>query len=255
MQSDEIPAPLRRLWRLPDPPVRVGRPSNLDVDTVIAAAVRLADEYGLDAVTLPRVAKEIGVTAMSLYRYVGSKSELLQLMLDAATTPRAPESEPDGAWRTGLRDCALALWELYRSRPWLPRVPIETAPSGPHQLAWLERVLATLSSSGLGWGEKMIAVMLVGAHVRQSVLLTQDLTTGRQPDEQQSESEYRYALAMRELVDPQQFPEVSAMFASDVFAESAVPTETTERADFEAGLELVLDGIAARIAANKSRDS
>ncbi|MGH3352735.1 MAG: TetR/AcrR family transcriptional regulator [Nocardioides sp.] len=255
MQSEDIPAPLRRLWRLPDAPTRVGRPSHLDVDTVVAVAVRLADEGGLDAVTLPRVAADLGVTAMSLYRYVGSKNELLQLMVDAATTPRVPEPNPDGSWRTGLRECAVALWELFRTRPWLPRVPIETAPSGPRQLAWLEQILATMAATRLDWGEKMVAVMLLSGYVRQSVLLTQDLTTGRDPDEQQAESERRYALAMVDLVDPQRFPEVAAMFASDVFASAAVPTETTERADFEAGLEIILDGIEAQVDVKAPRES
>ena len=247
MQSNDVPAPLRRLWRLADPPAKVGRPSHLDVDTVVAVAVRIADERGLDAVTLPRVAEEVGVTAMSLYRYVGSKNELLQLMVDAATTPHVPESDPNATWRTGLRECTVALWELFRARPWLPRVPIETAPSGPRQLGWLEQTLATLSTTGLDWGEKMTAVMLLSGHVRQSVLLTQDLTTGRDPDERQAESERRYAQAMRELVDPARFPEVAAMFGSDLFASGDAPTEITERADFEAGLEIVLDGIAAKV--------
>ncbi|MGH3997616.1 MAG: TetR/AcrR family transcriptional regulator C-terminal domain-containing protein [Pseudonocardiaceae bacterium] len=183
------------------------------------------------------------------------KNELLQLMVDAATTPRVPQPSPDGTWRTGLRECAVALWELFRARPWLPRVPIETAPSGPRQLAWLEQILATMATSRLDWGEKMMAVMLLSGYVRQSVLLTQDLTTGRDPDEQQAESERRYALAMGELVDPQRFPEVAAMFASDIFASAAVPTETTERADFEAGLEIILDGIEAQADAKAPRES
>src|SRR5690606_10565395 len=117
MDSDAVPDLVRRLWRLPiTTPTRMGRKSTLDVETVIAAAVRLADAEGLAAATLPKVAEQLGVTAMSLYRHVGSKDELLQLMLDAASGPPAGPAETSG-WREGLWRWALDLWELYRRRP------------------------------------------------------------------------------------------------------------------------------------------
>ena len=108
--------------------------------------------------------------------------------------------------------------------------------------------MTPLAGSALDWGDKLIAVMLLSGHVRQSILLTQELAAGRAPDEEQADSEHRYGLAMRELVDRDRFPEVAAMFASEMFATASVPTETTAREDFDAGLEIVLDGIAARIA-------
>ena len=139
MNDAAVPAALRRLWRLPVTPSRRGRRSTLDVEMVVGTAVRLADEGGLDAATLPKVAEELGVTAMSLYRHVGSKHELLQLMMDAASEPVAPAPEGPVGWRAGLRRWATDLWSLYRDRPWIPRVPLHSAPSGPHQIAWLER--------------------------------------------------------------------------------------------------------------------
>src|SRR5699024_8151877 len=137
MNDNSVPAVFKRLWRLPSAPQRLGRKSTLDVETVVSTAVRLADEGGLDAATLPKVAEELGVTAMSLYRHVGSKHELLQLMMDAASEPVAPAPEGPVGWRAGLRRWATDLWSLYRDRPWIPRVPLHSAPSGPHQIAWL----------------------------------------------------------------------------------------------------------------------
>ncbi|MFD4366406.1 TetR/AcrR family transcriptional regulator [Rhodococcus sp. NPDC058521] len=246
MPGHDIPEPLRRLWRLPEQASRLGRPSSLDTDVVVQAAVRLADRDGLGAATLPRVAADLGVTAMSLYRHVGSKLELLDLMVDfASTTPSAPTE--DRGWREGLTVWADELWDLYRSRPWIVRVPVHGAPTGPNQLAWLERALTVIADTDLDWAEKVGYVMLLSGYVRQSILLTQDLSEGRDDAEQQAESERRYGLAMRDLVDSRRFPQLSDMFDSDVFDGPSVPTETTARNDFHGGLETILDGIAARL--------
>src|SRR5690625_1931343 len=91
MNDVAVPDFFRRLWRLPTVEHRLGRKSALDVETVVSTAVRLADEGGLDAATLPKVAAELSVSAMSLYRHIGSKHELLQLMMDAASEPGRSE--------------------------------------------------------------------------------------------------------------------------------------------------------------------
>lgn len=246
MDNDAVPNSLRRLWRLPMPPSRLGRKSALDLDAVVSTAVRLADSGGLEAATLPRVAEELGVTPMSLYRYVGSKQELLQLMVDAASEPPLTEAGQLD-WREGLRRWAFDLWELSSRRPWIPRVPVYAAPSGPNQVAWLERALAELADTNVEWGDKLIAIGLLSGYVRHSVLLTEDLREGRPVDEEQVESEYRYGLALRELIDPKQFPNVAEMLGTDVFGPVDKSTDETARRDFATGLELVLDGLAKRI--------
>ena len=71
MTDNAVPDFFRRLWRLPEAQQLRGRKSTLDVDTVVSTAVRLADAGGLEAATLPKVALELNVTAMSLYRQIG----------------------------------------------------------------------------------------------------------------------------------------------------------------------------------------
>lgn len=246
MDYEAVPNSLRRLWRLPMPPARLGRKSALDIDAVVSTAVRLADDGGLDAATLPRVAEELGVTAMSLYRYVGSKQELLLLMVDAASEPQQVETEPAG-WRDGLRSWAFDLWELSTRRPWIPRVPVYSIPSGPNQIAWMERALAALSDTDVEWGDKLVAIGLLSGYVRQSVLLTEELREGRPVDEEQAENEYRYGLALRELIDPDQFPHLADMLGTDVFVSNDNSSAETARRDFGNGLDLVLDGLEMRI--------
>src|SRR5699024_11033182 len=111
MSDDVVPAFLERLRWLPADRQSRGRKSNPDVETVVATAVQLADHGGLEAATLPKVAEALNVTAMSLYRHIGSKQELLQLMMDAASEPPGPESAV-ADWREGLRSWAGDLWML-----------------------------------------------------------------------------------------------------------------------------------------------
>src|SRR5690625_1584139 len=143
MNEDAVPDLIRRQWRLPERPARLGRKPTLDVDTVIDAAIELADAAGLEAATLPRISEKLGVTAMSLYRHIGSKEDLLQLMMDAASEP--PTTSAPAGWRPGLRHWALEFWELYRRRPWIAHIPLHRAPSGPNQIAWVEREIGRAS--------------------------------------------------------------------------------------------------------------
>lgn len=253
MENDAVPDALRRLWRLPMPQSRLGRKSALDIETVVSTAVRLADRGGLDAATLPRVADELGVTAMSLYRYVGSKQELLLLMVDAASEPPQAGTAPSN-WREGLRSWAFDLWELSSRRPWIPRVPVYSIPSGPHQIAWMERALAALADTEVEWGDKLVAIGLLSGYVRQSVLLTEDLSAGRPNDEEQADNEYRYGLALRELIDPEHFPNLADMLATDVFISDDASSAETARRDFATGLDLVLDGLEARIGSQEKTE-
>ncbi|AHH15593.1 putative transcriptional regulator, TetR family [Nocardia nova SH22a] len=246
MAGEELSLQLRRLWRLPEPASKQGRPSSLDTDSVVLAAISLADRGGLEAATLPKVAVELGVTAMSLYRHVGSKQELLELMVDRASTPPTPREGAD-SWREALQDWADQLWDLYYERSWIVRVPVHGAPSGPNQLVWFERALAIFDDTDLTWPEKVGFCMVTSGHVRQSILLTQDLAAGRADAEEQAESERRYGLVMRELVEPDRFPALTSMFASTVFDGPDESTMTTARRDFHTGMTVILDGIAARL--------
>lgn len=251
MNEDAVPDLIRRQWRLPERPARLGRKPTLDVDTVIDAAIELADAAGLEAATLPRISEKLGVTAMSLYRHIGSKEDLLQLMMDAASEP--PTTSAPAGWRPGLRHWALEFWELYRRRPWIAHIPLHRAPSGPNQIAWVERGLAPLASTRLTGEQKIRAINLLSGFVRQSHLLAQDLHEGRPAGQAQAQAEHEYGLALARLITADRFPHVAEMLASDVFAESDETTQVTERKDFIDGLELVLDGLEVRIQEAEAR--
>lgn len=249
MTDNAVPDFFRRLWRLPEAPQQRGRKSTLDVDTVVSTAVRLADAGGLEAATLPKVALELNVTAMSLYRHIGSKHELLQLMMDAASRPPDPGSA-EGDWREGLRSWARDLWTLYQERPWLPRVPIYRAPSGPNQVAWLEQGLAELSPTALTAKERLSALTLLSGFVRQSALLQTELEEGREDGQAKSQSEREYGTALAQVISPERFPHLAEVLSAEAFgSEDTDGSENEQDTDFSDGLELILDGLSVQITA------
>ncbi len=139
MATDE-PAP--GIWLRPER-AAVGRPPQRSRAEITAAAIAIADADGLDAVSMRRVAAELGTGAASLYRYVETRDELLDLMTDAAggelTFP-----EPGGDWLAGLVAMGEQLLAGLRRHRWLVRLVTTRPVLGPNGLAALEHFLTVL---------------------------------------------------------------------------------------------------------------
>src|SRR6201994_2196395 len=103
---------------------RRGPHPGLSADAIVDAAVRIADAEGLEAISMARVAAKLGFTTMSLYRYVASKDELLQLMFNAsALGAESLVIEGDG-WRPRLRAWAVIQREMLDRHPWITQMPM-----------------------------------------------------------------------------------------------------------------------------------
>ncbi|MTV23929.1 TetR/AcrR family transcriptional regulator [Nitriliruptoraceae bacterium ZYF776] len=243
----ELPLHVRRLWRLDTGGSRGPRPA-LSVDAVVDAAVAIADADGLEAVSMARVAKQLGFTTMALYRHVDGKDELLQLMMDAAAgePPRPPV---DAGWRAAVLAWADELLALYRRHPWAIEVPIAGIPIGPNHLAWMEAGLAALRDSGLTRVERVAVVSSLMSYVRADVSLARQLAA-RHADRPWHEVEREHGRLLAAVVDHRRFPELGAVLAEeDVFAGAeggAGAGEVDTGASF--GLALLLEGIAAHVA-------
>ncbi|HVX42730.1 MAG TPA: helix-turn-helix domain-containing protein, partial [Mycobacteriales bacterium] len=144
MNPEDLPEQLGWLataWKLAPPPRRGPKPAH-SVEEIVSVAIELADRGGIEEVSLPKIAHRIGVTTNALYRYVGSKDELLQLLNDAAVGD--PPRLGRRGWRAAAADWSHALIGRYRRHPWMLDIPIHGAPITPNSLGWVEVLLQAL---------------------------------------------------------------------------------------------------------------
>jgi AcrR family transcriptional regulator len=134
--------------RLPERHVR-RRAEPISVQAIVAAAIRVLDADGLAALSMRRLAEELGTGAASLYWHVGSKDGLLDLVFDELIG-EADVPDPDPArWREQLKEVARAQRATTLRHPYAVRLSIGRTPLGPNALRYSERVLAILRAGGL----------------------------------------------------------------------------------------------------------
>ena len=247
--AGELPRHLRLLWDLPE--ARRGPRPRQTVQGIGAAAVALADAGGLSAVSMKAVAESVGMTTMSLYRYVDAKEDLYEVMLDQAYGP-PPTDEPvdDGGWRAGLLSWAHALGGALLTHPWIVEVPMSTPATTPNVLGWTDRGVAALSGTGLDGQQRLSCLLLVDGFVRQHVRLSLQLglapASGPAP-RQVSDGGADipggavYADRVARLADPQRLPHLAAA-STALEGDGDFYTE-----ELEFGLAVLLDGIAVLI--------
>jgi AcrR family transcriptional regulator len=246
--STGLPASIEAAWGVRTRPNKGPRPA-LSLERIVAAAVRVAATDGLQAVSMSRVAAELGVSTMSLYRYVAAKDELLALMADLPfEAPPAPRG-PDEGWRAGLSRWAWTELAVYRRNPWVLRIPISGPPVTPNTMVWLERGLDSLRDTGLREDEKLSVILLVTGYVRSQASLQADIAAAQAagaaaPDPEMMGS---YGRLLTRLTDAERFPALHAVIAAGVFEEEDEPDY-----DFTFGLERVLDGIETLIENRRS---
>ena len=241
MENNELPADVALMWRLRETPRRGPKPS-LTLDDIVAAAIAIADAEGLAAVSMARVAERLGNSTMALYRHVKSKDDLLVIMSDAAV--ERPEPMPEGVdWRTGLTFWADGVLTAIRRHPWYSKVPISGPPAGPNNLAWFDSALGVLKDTGLPEEAKVGVVMGLITYVQGQIRMAFDLAAGyaENPDAFQ-----RFGSTLRQVADPRVYPAVARTVEAGVFDEVGSFEEDNE-ADFDFGLQLYLDGVAAFI--------
>jgi AcrR family transcriptional regulator len=238
-----LPASIAAAWGLRERPARGPKPA-LSLERIVAAAVALARTEGIQAVSMSRVAKELGSSPMSLYRYVAAKDELLALMVDAALgdTPAAPDR--GAGWRPRLERWAWTYHNALRRHPWVLRVPIAGPPVTPNQVAWLEEGLAALAETGLSEAEKLSVILLVSGYVRNEATVAADIAAAAGGEEIMP----LYAAVLGRVVDAERFPALHAALQSEAFARDDDPDD-----EFVFGLDRVLDGIETLVRARSRR--
>jgi AcrR family transcriptional regulator len=236
-----IPASVAAVWGLRDQP-RKGPKPGLSVERIVEAAVHVAVSEGLAAVSMSRVAGELGSSAMSLYRYVASKDELVTLMVDAALGAPTTPAEGESGWRDGLSRWAWGYLAALRRHPWSLRVPISGPQATPNLTAWLEDGLTSLRGTGLSEPEKLSVMLLVSGYVRNSATVSADIEEAAAAAGATGQVMLSWGAALMQLTDAERFPALHAALGSGVFDHDDGPDD-----EFAFGLERVLDGIEALV--------
>jgi AcrR family transcriptional regulator len=230
-------------------PGRRGPRRQLDAARIAEAAVRIADADGLAALSMQRIAGELGYSTMAIYNHIPNKDLLLEVAADVGAG-KPPELDGSGDFRRAVRQWVGALWAGFQRRPWILRVPLDHTPIGPNQLAWLDRLLRPLLAAGLVGGEARAAALHLTAVVRGTAQISIDLTGPGQDGFPRDDVDLAQALAG--YLDPEVYPALSAVHA----AEAAGDRSGREQADEEPlplelsfGVDRFLDGVEAWVAA------
>jgi AcrR family transcriptional regulator len=236
---------LALLWRDPMAVPRHGPRRGMDLDTVISAAIELADERGLDAVTVRRVAERLGIATMSLYTYVPGKSELLDLMLDAAYSQMSRTPTTGEAWRARLAAVAQDNRELFRTHPWTAVVSTLRPPLGPGQMAKYEHDLAAFDDCGLDDVTADDCLTHLLTFVRANARDTIDSHGARRDTAMDDEQWWASAgPVLARVLDPDQYPRATRIGAAAGSAHGSAHDPTHA---YEFGLARLLDGLAPLI--------
>lgn len=247
--SGEPSRTLALLWGEPSAPRRKGPARSVTVSQVVDAALLLADEQGLTAVTMRAVAERVGVSAMSVYTYVPGKPELLDLMVDARYDRMTRTPWAGQPWRERLTVVADANRELLTAHPWLTEVAaLSRPPLGPGVMAKYEHELATFDGTGLTDVDIDAALTyllgFVHAHCRSAHDAARATT-----DTAMSDADW-WALnepVLTRALDPDRYPRAVRVGSAAGQAQGSA-WEADRAWDF--GLARTLDGLAALVDAD-----
>jgi DNA-binding transcriptional regulator YhcF (GntR family) len=212
-------------------------------DRVVRVAVAVADAEGLASLSMRRVASELGAATMSLYRYVSSKEELIQQMVEAVLGEAVfPDPAPPG-WRTRLELVARLQWAGYRRHPWLAQVISFTRPPiVSNALVYAEWTLGALDGLGLDANTMLHIQVTLANHVRGTAVNLEQEAQFQQDtgltDDQWLDSEGAAAMSIALASSP--FPRFADLMARP-------DLELTLDTLFDFGLGRLLDGIGVLI--------
>ncbi|WP_314148184.1 TetR/AcrR family transcriptional regulator [uncultured Leifsonia sp.] len=243
--EEALPRAVALSWGVAERPQR-GPKRELSIERIIETAIEIADTDGLAAVSMSRIASDLGFTTMSLYRYVTSKDDVLALMQDAVCEVPIPAEGDDGDdWRDGLRRWAMTTIEVIQAHPWFPDIPISGIPLMPNNLAVLDWGLRVMRGLPLTDAEKMSTALLLSSYARAVGVVERDVSRSRGSETPPQNGE-AFTAALAELVTPERFPDLAPLVASGTYADA---DGADEQDDFAFGLERILDGIERYVSA------
>ena len=227
------------LWGVSRP--RRGPKPSLSGEQVVTTAIRVADREGLGGLSMRRLADELGITAMSLYGYVPSKAELLDVMADRAYGEITVPLDPAMPWQGRLAALAERHWAVLLSHPWLLQIAASRPLLGPNMTAFYDAELAAVDGLGLTDVDMDLIASLVDDYVRgnaRGAVESAEAQARTGVSDQQWWQAYGPLLA--EVLDPARYPTAVRVGAA---AGAEYDAARDPARSFWFGLQRVIDGI------------
>jgi AcrR family transcriptional regulator len=238
------------IWARPEP---TGRRAPISRADIAEAAIVVADTEGIDAVSMRRVARELGLGTMSLYHYVRGKDEVMDLMSDAILGRQlVDDAELHKGWRPALRAIAIATRQNFERHPWIlgAMQPRPRSVPGPNSLRHFDQSVAAVADLELDLKTKLEIVTLVddyvfGFSLRADIAGLEQRVEEEVPEWVQAVFDY-----MAVELETGAYPNVERILEENRAAggkDEDLPAMALEAGRFERGLEYVLDGIEAEL--------
>jgi AcrR family transcriptional regulator len=238
------------LWGVAGSGRRGPKPSR-SVDEVVRAAIAIADAEGLPALSMRRVAEALKLSPMSLYTYVPSKAELVDLMLDRVSAEVEEPGEAETGWRAKVEHLARERWSLAQRHPWIMQIGVHRPPLGPNVLAKAEATLRAIDGLGLDDLEMDLLNALIVNYVRGAVRADLEAREVEQRSGITDEQWWaRNAELLQGLIDPSLYPTTVRVGES---YKAAKDRGLDPARNFEFGLQRVLDGMEVFITGRRPR--
>jgi len=227
------------IWMRPEKPARGPAPT-YSRERIAAVAIEIAGSEGIDAVSMRRIANELGTGAMTLYRYLPAKEDLYAVMIDQAVGFEPQESTGD--LRADLATLARRHRQILRRHPWLALLLASRPIIGPNVLRGMERDLALLGGCGLRIDEMLDVLNLIRHWVNGAVQaeLAERAAAYRSGVDRRAWQQ-RMGPYLKTLLATGEFPYLGQMIEASEFGDA------DER--FENGLAILLDGVETRLSA------
>lgn len=199
-------------------------------ELVLRAALTIMDESGIETLSMRLLGSRLGVEAMSLYNHVTNKDDILDGVLDLVVEEIAIPAV-DANWRSAMKERAVSAWVAFKRHPWASALMDSRLSSSPARLGYFDRIIGTLHRAGFSLELAARAFSVLDCYVygfgRQRLNMA---SSDEKEDEKRAE-------AFLEIIPAQSYTYLAQM------AELSMKTGYDEDADFEFGLNLILDGL------------
>jgi AcrR family transcriptional regulator len=201
-------------------------------ERVLHAAIGLADREGIGALTMRRLAQELGVEAMTLYYYLPNKDAILngiaEIVVNEIELPA-----PGGNWKAEMRRTAMSAYEIMIRHPWAPNLILSVAEVSPARLRYMDAILGCFRQAGFSPDLTDHAYHAVESHIMGFTLWEVGMNLGTAEDLK------ALATAFLEQLPADQFP-----WVAEHVHQHLKPRRADDEGEFAFGLDLILDGLA-----------